>query len=374
MSNILSDGHEIDFDVSDELKTYLINKFNAQNKFLISTFIDELYIKFWETAVQGFLNGNDVFIELKKCFPQLNFPIETEIEKSELYKDIVLKWKTDAVNLEVSLELTDVKSLNLKLHNSIVGKIPILTVQNKEDFTSIIQSFLYKNNPIPIPPSMGAVFINGINNWQRLHSVKNNWLSNHPLGNWTNEFSSNVMPNKSLYKDKLIILSTKPYSNVAASQLGLSEDLWISYSILIRQEHECAHLYTLKRYGHASNNLHDELIADYIGIIKTFGNYNKEWMLIFMGLEKYPKYRNGARLENYVKEGNLSNEDFKHLIKIIKNAIENIEVFDKAVGKLKSIKDQMCRIDALCEIGLVALASQNGANLLCQRYNINFKN
>lgn len=374
MSNILSEGQQIDFDVSDELKTYLINKFNSQNKFSISTFTDELYIKFWETAVKGFLNGNDVFIGLKKCFPQLNFPIETEIEKSELYKDIVQKWKIDSINLEINLGLTDVKGLNLKLHNSIVGKIPILIVPNKEDFTSIIQSLLYKNNPIPVPSSMGAVFINGINNWQRLNSIKKNWLANNPLGNWNNEFSSNVMPNKALYKDKLIILSTKPYSNVTASQLGLPEDLWISHSILIRKEHECTHLYTQKRYGIASNNLHDELIADYIGIVKTIGNYNKEWMLIFMGLEEYPKYRKGARLENYVKEGNLSNEDFKQLIKIIKNAIENIDVFDKTLGKLQSTKDQMCRIDALCEIGLVALASQNGANLLFQRYSLNFQN
>jgi hypothetical protein len=34
--------------------------------------------------------------------------------------------------------------------------------------------------------------------------------------------------------------------------------------ISIREEHECTHLYTLKKYGVHQIVLHDELIADYI--------------------------------------------------------------------------------------------------------------
>jgi hypothetical protein len=363
----------VGLDFSDELKTYLLNKFSLSKKKSYSTFQEEPSINFWKISLKKIFSGEDAFVELKKCYPQLNFPIETGIEKSEFYKNLVLKGKTDCINITTYLKLTDSKSINLKLHESIAGRIPILTISNKEDFTSIIQSLLYKNNPITIPVSMGAVLINGINNWERLYLLKIKWLGNNPLGDWTKEFYSNIVPYKSLYKDKLIVLSTKPYSNVSASQLGLPDDLWISQSIAIRQEHECTHLYTLKRYGQASNNLHDELIADYIGIIKTIGYYNKEWMLLFMGLEAYPKYREGARLENYVKESSLSSEDFRQLTTIVKNAIENIAVFDETLGKLESNKDQMCRIEALCETGLVELASQNGATLLIQNYYENFK-
>jgi hypothetical protein len=369
----LSVDKDFNFEFSDELKTYLFNKFSSHNKQSISTLLEEPYIKFWEISLKNFFNGEDVFSELKKCYPQLYFPIKKEIDKSECYKDLVLKGKTDHINLSTYLKLTDSKSINLKLHESMIGRILILIVPNKKDFIKIIQSLLYKNNPIPIPLSMGAVLINGINNWERLNTLKNNWLANNSLGDWIKEFSNNVVPNKSLYKDKLIILSTKPYSNVSASQLGLSEDLWISYSISIRQEHECTHLYTLKRYGHATNNLHDELIADYMGIIKTIGNYNKEWMLLFMGLEEYPKYRKGARLENYVKESSLSSADFKQLITIIKKAIENIAIFDKKIGQLQSNNDQICRIDTLCETGLIELASKYGATLLIENYYQKFK-
>ncbi|MDR6759868.1 hypothetical protein J2Y38_000047 [Flavobacterium sp. 2755] len=359
-------------DLSDKLKAYLFNKFPLNDDCSVSTFTEGPEIQFWEDFLMNFSNGKDIFNALKECYPPLNFLIDKEIDKAELYNNMLLKGTTNDIKLTSYIKLEDTKNISLELHQSITGKIPVLTIPNKEDFVKILQSIIHKNNPLPIPASMGAVLLNGLNNSKRFNIIKKNWLQNNPFGDWNTEFTNNIMPNKSLYKDKLIILSTKPYSNVPASQLGLEEDLWISYSISIRKEHELTHLYTLKKYGQATNNLHDELIADYIGIIKTIWNYNKVWMLTFMGLENYPHYREGARLENYVKESKLSPDDFKQLITIIKNAIENIAIFDKAVGKVKSTKDQMCRIDALCEISLIDLASANGAELLIAIYYENF--
>ncbi|OWU91576.1 hypothetical protein DBB36_07065 [Flavobacterium sp. WLB] len=359
-------------DLSDKLKAYLFNKFPLNDDCSVSTFTEGPEIQFWEDFLMDFSNGKDIFNALKECYPSLNFLIDKEIDKAELYNNMLLKGTTNDIKLTSYIKLEDTKNISLELHQSIAGKIPILTIPNKEDFVKILQSIIHKNNPLPIPASMGAVLLNGLNNSKRFNIIKKNWLQNNPFGDWNTEFTNNIMPNKSLYKDKLIILSTKPYSNVPASQLGLEEDLWISYSISIRKEHELTHLYTLKKYGQATNNLHDELIADYIGIIKTIWNYNKVWMLTFMGLENYPHYREGARLENYVKESKLSPEDFKQLITIIKNAIENIAIFDKTAGKVKSTKDQMCRIDSLCEISLTDLASANGAELLIDIYYENF--
>lgn len=354
-------NQEFSFNLSHALKEYLFNKFDTKK-----SFSEESNIDFWDDYSENNKNEN-IFDLLKRCYPQLNFPIETGIEKTELYKEFTLRGKTAFTSLLNSLKLNDSKGVKFQINECITGKIPVITISNQDDFVKIIQSLLHKNNPVEIPVSMGAALINGINNWERINVLKNNWLSKDPLGNWNQEFS-NIIPNKSLYKDKLIILSTKPYSNVSAKQLGLTEDVWISHSISIRKEHEFTHLYTLKRYGLASNNLHDELIADYIGIIKTIRYYDKTWMLNFMGLEEYPKYRRGARLENYVQENRLSQQDFKQLIKIIKNAIETIAIFDKKLGKLISVKDEKCRVEALCETGLTVLASQNGASKLFDNY------
>jgi len=366
-SPLKKEEHLIDIDLSEELKTYLSNNFKSKKT--IPSFENETGIEYWEDFQRKITSDKLVFNELKKCYPQLNFPIEPGIEKKEEYKDLVLRGKIENINLPFLLKLNDYKNITLRIRESIAGKIPIITVPDKEDFTTIIQSLLYKNNPEHVPQSMGAILINGLINWQKIAILKSDWLATHTAENWSKEFYMNILPNDSLYKDKLIIISTKPYSNVSAKQLGLNESLWLSYSISIREQHECTHLYTLKKFGLASNNLHDELIADYIGIVKTIGKYNKSWMLMFMGLENYPKYRQGARLENYISDNKLSKEDFKHLVKIIKMAIENISIFDESQGKLQSNRDQICRIDALCETSLEELSSTNGASLLIDNYN-----
>lgn len=64
----------------------------------------------------------------------------------------------------------------------------------------------------------------------------------------------------------------------------------------------------------------------------------------------------------------LSFENFEKLIVITKNAIENIARFDAELRKIKSVQNQMCRIDALCETDLVKIASENGAYLLIQKF------
>jgi hypothetical protein len=362
----------VSIDLSYELKAYLFNKFSLNDDYEVSSIVEDDGIQFWKETLFNFSGRKDIFGLLKECYSQLNFLIEKESDKIERYTDVVLRGKTNGVKLKDYLKLEDSKNIRFEVHESIAGKIPVLIIPHKEDFAKIVQSLVYKNNPVTIPSSMGAVLLNGLNNSKRLNMIKKNWLQNNPSGDWNTEFLDNVMPNKSLYKDKMIILSTKPYSNVKASQLGLTEDLWNSYSVSIRKEHEFTHLYTLKKFGQATDNLHDELIADYIGIIKTTWNYNKMWMLTFMGLENYPHYREGARLENYLKDSRLSSDDFRQLIKIVKNAIENIAVFDKCIGKLRSTRDQMCRIDALCEIGLIDLASAKGADLLIEIYYENF--
>ncbi|MBE8726453.1 DUF7005 family protein [Flavobacterium hungaricum] len=358
-------------DRSDELQKYLLNNFRSKKT--LSLFEGETGIKYWEDFAGQSTKDKLVFDELKKCYPQLNFPVEPEIDKKEEYKDLVLRGKTQNTKLPFLLKLNDYKNITLRIGESIAGKIPIITVPDKDDFIAILQCLLYKNNPKHIPNSMGAVLINGLNNWQKIAVLKNDWSAANIAGNWAEEFYRNVLPNYSLYQDKLIVISTKPYSNVSARQLGLNESLWLSYSISIRIQHEFAHLYTLKKFGTASNNLHDELIADYIGIVKTIGQYNKSWMLIFMGLENYPDYRQGARLENYISDNKLSKEDFNQLIKIIKMAIENISIFHESQGNLQSDIDLMCRIDALCETSLEELSAANGASLLIDNYNKGWK-
>lgn len=353
--------------IPNELEKYFQNKFVFDAIKTEPSDEENSFIAFWKYYLQ--LEEFNTLQILKDFYPQLYFPIQIDINKTEDYINAVLKGKDSYRSILEQLKLNDSEGVKIKIHKSIAGEIPVLSLYDDKDFVTIVQCFLHKNNPIMIPQSMGAFLANGINNWERIHSLKKQWIKNNPFGNWNDEFTKNILPNQDAYKDKIIVLSTKPYSNISFDKLELSEEVWKNLSFSIRLEHECVHLYTLKRYGVAANNLHDELIADYIGISKALGSYNKEWMLLFMGLEEFPKYRKGARLQNYLEDTQLSEENFQKLIGIIKNAIESIADFDIQLGKITSNIDLICRIEALCETGLLNIASECGAYLLTSKYN-----
>ena len=135
------------------------------------------------------------------------------------------------------------------------------------------------------------------------------------------------MPHKELYQDRFLILSDGPYSNVSAGEIGLTEQEWRRTSTTIRLEHECTHYFTLRVFGSMRNNLLDELIADYAGITAV-GPYRADWFLRFMGLEFFPAYREGGRLQNYRGEPPLSESAFRALQRLVRDAAENLGRLD----------------------------------------------
>jgi len=84
---------------------------------------------------------------------------------------------------------------------------------------------------------------------------------------------------KELYQDRFIILSSGPYSGVAAAEMGVPEDEWRRISLTIRLEHECAHYLTRQILGSMRNSLLDELIADFAGIVAATDRYRADWFL-----------------------------------------------------------------------------------------------
>jgi hypothetical protein len=100
------------------------------------------------------------------------------------------------------------------------------------------------------------------------------------------------------------------------------------------------------------NNLIDELIADYRGLIAATGRYRADWFLRFMGLESFPNYREGGRLQNY--RGSLSEESFKILQSLVVSAARNLESFERQ--QTNGIKSTGM-LTTLCCLSLEELAS-----------------
>lgn len=350
----------------DELLVYSKNKFiiNEQNT---SSLLEDSYVYTWEKYYEE-SKKIGTFETLKKYIVQLQFPIQEGISKTEAYINTTLRGKN---NLNKSgLKLNQPNALKLEIYNSaLVGSVPVLIVPNNEDFIALVCALSNKNEPKELPKSMGASFINGINNWDRIHQLKTKWLRQNSARNWNLYFKENILPKPHLFKDKLIVLSTKEYSGIKRESMGVSINTWESSSLIIRREHECAHLFTLKHYGTMANNMHDEIIADYAGITKVLGHFNKGWFLRFIGLEDYPLYRKGGRLENYQGKNKLSVEAFEGLKRIIKNVTESIFQFDTNLGEIQSRTDQLHRIKSISEVDLITMASSKGKQKLMEKYN-----
>ncbi len=333
---------------------------------------DEPHIATWENYLDR-AEEEGVFQTLCNHLVQFCFPIREGISQTEDYRAATRKGHaTEAMGEATGLKLEEPEGLELRIYQSLAGKVPVLKVSHKGDFQTIIQALSYKNEPLPVPASMGAAMISGINNWDRIRRLKANWQRTQPLGSWEQQFKQSVLPHTALYQDKLIVLSQAPYSNVPAETLQFDHEKWLQYSAEIRLEHECTHLFTLRYFGSMRNNMHDELLADYMGISRITGGFRSDWFLRFIGLEGYPRYREGGRLENYRGTPPLSPQAFEILQQIMVQAAQQVETFDRSLGPMQSLSDRSRRLLALCSLTLEQLAAANAVEKLTQSYHGHF--
>ncbi|MBO3464413.1 DUF7005 family protein, partial [Aetokthonos hydrillicola] len=208
----------------------------------------EPYIAVWdEYAASAAMDGADAV--LKRHLVQFQFPVVRGISETDAYRAATLRGQSvQDMAIATGLILTEPKKLQLWLYQSLAGKIPVIIAGNREDFVTLVQALTKRNEPQPIPDSMGACIVSGYNNWGRVRQYQQQWNSKHKQGNhtqaeWAVEFQL-LIRRKELYQDQFIILSPSSYSNVAASSLGLNATEWEELSLKIRLEHECTHYFT----------------------------------------------------------------------------------------------------------------------------------
>jgi hypothetical protein len=345
-------------DLLEELFPYLENSFVKGNNisFTLKDLEDEPMVVDWEQYIEE-AKEIRVFETLKHHLVQFQFPIQENISQSSDYKNATLKGhSTEFMQEATGLFLTEPDKLRLFLHPSLAGRIPVIIANNRFDFQAIVRALTYRNEPRSMPDSMGAAMINGLNNWDRLRkSIQS--LS-----------KEDVFANKALYQDRIIVLSKIPYSNVTATEMNLDREDWLDKSLRIRLQHECAHYFTLRQFGTMSNNMHDEVIADYMGICSVLPLFNSRWFLKFVGLADYPNFKESGRIKNYLGDPPLSDDAFEVLRIIVKLAADNIEKFDEILGVPIGTIDRQFRIVALSLLSLTDLACKDGVDLLLNAY------
>jgi hypothetical protein len=109
------------------------------------------------------------------------------------------------------------------------------------------------------------------------------------------------------------------------------------------------------------NNVLDELIADYAGMVAATGAFRAAWFLRFLGLEDYPRYRDGGRLDLYRGDPPLSDGAFHRLHEVIRAAAETLERFGV---RGCTLSERALVLSALASLRLDDLAAPDGTGRL----------
>ncbi len=293
---------------------------------------DEPHLTAWrryadEAASMG---GFGAFAALAHVFPQLRFPIRKGISETEAYRAATRRGIAPEDEDAPGLGLVRPDLVSLTIHRTLASHVPIVLAKERADFEALVCAFSARNEPVAVPPSMGACLVRGLNNWDRIREHRRAFEAANPDGDWAEGFRA-LRQRPELYEDRFILLSDGPYSGLPAGDAGLPESEWHELSYRIRRDHEAAHYFTLRVAGQTRNNLVDELIADYAGLVGTLGRYDAELALRFFGLEAFPSYREGARLQNYRGKPPLSDPAFEFAKRLTHDAVRNLATLDRAL-------------------------------------------
>jgi hypothetical protein len=259
--------------------------------------------------------------------------------------------------------------MTLALVPSAAGRVPVLTLEDRDDFETFVRAFTERNEPAPVPASMGACLVSGLINWDRIAQYREAWARDVDDASdeaWAGEFQR-LVPRKALYLDRMILLSTGPYSAVPAGEAGGDQVDWPRRSVSIRREHELFHYFTYRRWGRIRTHVLDELLADFAGLVRTDGRYDARLALRFLGLDRWPEWRAGGRVENYVR-GKLPDEVLPAIGALAVRAAGQLEAISRAhAGVLPALDGVVGLLTALCGMSLDDLASPAAADLVAAR-------
>lgn len=334
---------------------------------------DEPCVPVWEAyAKECNLAGS--IAPLAKYIVQLQFPVCEGMSQNEDYHAATRRAvETSGLKSATGLRLRSPERCRILIHPTSAGRIPILVAGEREDFIALVQALTERNEPAAAPDSMGACMVSGYNNLHRIRMLREEWKKRNPraaeAGGWNEEFSR-ILAQPALFRDRFILVSDGPYSNTSARDMGMPEETWRALSLQIRIEHECTHYFVRRAFPSTrfQKNMQEELTADYAGIKAASGSFHADWLLRFIGLEDYPHYRQGGRLENYRGLSAISDGAFVVLQRLMKQAAENVERYDRLHARAEDRnRERPFELLALSYVSVEEIASSRGPQLIEDR-------
>lgn len=191
----------------------------------------------------------------------------------------------------------------LDLTATPVGTVETIFLKKRTDFELFLQKLAYRCEPVCIPAEVGAMMISGVINWEKIHLHRWEFLNAGGI-DWEREFRI-FTKDSGNYRDRLLVLSDGPYSNLPAGETGYRNTDWMRISLEIRRFHECTHFICRTRWPDNIHPVMDEVTADAVGLLGATGQYDRNLALKFLGIGEDGNYCGKGRLAAYAMEGEL---------------------------------------------------------------------
>jgi hypothetical protein len=283
--------------------------------------------------------------------------VQLHISQTPEYRAATRQGRFDALTARGSLALEDPDQVTLEIVPTPAGDVPVLTAATRGDFEVLVQALTARNEPEPVPASLGACMISGLVNWDRVRRHRAAWERAAGVTDeaaWADEFRR-LAADKPRYQDRLILLSRGAYSAVQPD--GLDAAAWLAQSAVIRREHECVHYVTWRVFGVIRTHIFDELLADFVGLLRARGRYDAALARQCLGLDLSGR-RLGGRFDHYRGTPPVSLEAFDVLAVLAARATVRLEEAWEAHGRSHTSGDALADwVWRLCHLPLEALAS-----------------
>ena len=268
----------------DALVAYTASPFDLSGPLVLE---DEPFVEVWESYLERAAEDG-VFSALRSALVQLRFPVRAGMSAEPAYRLATRRGDLSGLlgpTFDGGLALVAPERIRLALHPTPAGRLPVITLPERADFEAFVQALTRKNEPAPLPPSMGALLVSGYNNWDRVRRYREAWEREAPPGETWKDAFARLVPQPSRYRDRFVLLSEGPYSAVPAREVGLGPEAWQQLSHAIRLEHECAHYYCKRALGAMRYHVADEVVADAYALAVAAGGFRPDWALRFLGIE-----------------------------------------------------------------------------------------
>jgi hypothetical protein len=307
---------------------------------------DEPYVALWRRYAQEVELENSVEC-LSKYLVQFRFPLTSRMSAAKDYVAATrygAGFERGASRPRCALPFVNPRAIRLWVHPTLAGSIPVWLASNREDFVTLLRALMYRNEPCEVGENIGAYIVSGFRNWHRYYS--------EPALNDANGFT-----------DRFVILSAGPYSGVPAGAVNMTVPEWNETSVRIRLEHECTHYFTRRLFGSMANNIGDEILADYRGIVSAYGAYRADWALRFLGIRSDGGAGPGGRLDRYVSVG-FPESARACLRRLAARSVANLATLDAEMPWTRDRDAAPFVIWSVATLSLEELASDCGVQLI----------